>query len=337
LFATHPSLIKRLKAIDPRFDAREFEQARQQLAARSVNESDRAPVQPAPSAKIEDLISLPATAPGMVAGLVGNPGAAHMQRARQIRESLPEVVTQAGIHPESACALLLGLALDLHRDVRERQKLFISQQVSAADLTAIEDLQPAIDALAPEQRVPALLLAFPALRQLTRETRLQLLSTLHGMLQREGRMSLHSYVLRKLAQVHLRDEFDPAARLQRKPLSAVQPDVQVLFSVLAQHGHHDEASARRAYEIGAHHLYPRERPPYAVSANWAGPLDVALTRLDQLAPVAKEQLVEAMVKTVMHDQVLTLGEAELLRTLCASLHCPLPPLATRQDAVGCRV
>jgi hypothetical protein len=31
-------------------------------------------------------------------------------------------------------------------------------------------------------------------------------------------------------------------------LQAVQQDAQVLFSVLAQHGHADETSARRAYE-----------------------------------------------------------------------------------------
>ena len=59
---------------------------------------------------------------------------------------------------------------------------------------------------------------------------------------------------------------------------------------------------------------------------WATALDVALSRLDQLAPIAKEQLIEAMVATVTHDQQLTIGEAELLRAVCASVHCPLPPL-----------
>ena len=59
---------------------------------------------------------------------------------------------------------------------------------------------------------------------------------------------------------------------------------------------------------------------------WAPALDGALSRLDQLVPIAKEQLVEAMVATVTHDQQLTMGEAELLRAVCASMHCPLPPL-----------
>ena len=37
-------------------------------------------------------------------------------------------------------------------------------------------------------------------------------------------------------------------------------------------------------------------------------------------------LIEALVVTVAHDRQVTLGEAELLRVVCASLHCPLPPL-----------
>jgi hypothetical protein len=152
------------------------------------------------------------------------------------------------------------------------------------------------------------------------------MACLNGMLPQDGSVALHSYVLRKLAQVHLRDDLNPSARTSRLTLQAVQRDAQILFSVLAQHGQSDETGARRAYEAGMHHLFPRERPAYGIAGPWAAALDRALSRLDQLAPIAKEQLVEAMVATVTHDQQLTIGEAELLRAVCASVHCPLPPL-----------
>jgi len=324
LFATHPALEDRLKAIDPRFDPREFERVRAQLAAAEEAKAQAAPEQTS-AERLESLISIPGAAPA-VAELVGNPGTIHMRLARQIRKSLPDAVVIAARHPHTARALLLGLALDANSEARARQKQFIARQVSANIAEAVTRLQGAIDALEPEQRMPALFGAFPALRQLTREERLQLISCLNGMLQREGRMSLQSYVLRKLAQVQLRDDLSPSVRTRQLSLNLVRKDIQVLFSVLAQHGHADEVAARRAYEMGVHHLLPRARPEYMASANWAQPLDLALSRLDQVAPVVKEQLVEAMVKTVTHDQQLTLGEAELLRTVCATLHCPLPPL-----------
>jgi Zn-dependent protease with chaperone function len=323
-FATHPALVDRLKAIDPRFDPKEIDSARARMAAQAAVEVESPPAARAAGAK--SMIDLPAAGPAMVAELVGNPGTAHMQLAREIRESLPEAIVAAGRHPQSARALLLALALDSNPEIRARQKQAIALRLTPEVAAVTGALEPHVDALEPEQRIPALLRGFPALRQLTHEERVQLMACLNGMLPRDGNVALHSYVLRKLAQMHMRDDLNPGARESRLTLQAVQQDAQVLFSVLAQHGHSDPTGARRAYEAGMHRLFPRERPGYGLTGPWAPALDGALSRLDQLAPIAKEQLVEAMVATVTHDQQLTMGEAELLRAVCASVHCPLPPL-----------
>jgi Zn-dependent protease with chaperone function len=321
-FATHPPLLERLKAIDPRFDPQEIERARARMMAATVEAET-----PAAQARAADyVIDLPVAAPSVVSQLVGNPGTVHMELAREIRQSLPEAIVAAGRHAQSARALLLALALDSNPQTRTAQKQVIAQRLSVEIAAATAALEPDVDALEPEQRSPAMMRGFSALRQLTHEERVQLMACLNGMLPPDGNVSLHSYVLRKLAQMHLRDDLDPAARARRLTLDVVQQDAQVLFSVLAQHGQSDETSARRAYEAGMHHLFPRERPAYGIAGPWSAALDLALSRLDQLAPIAKEQLVEAMVATVTHDQQLTIGEAELLRAVCASVHCPLPPL-----------
>jgi hypothetical protein len=249
-----------------------------------------------------------------------------------LREGLPEALVAAGAHAGSARALLLALALDADAPSREQQKRFLAQQLGAEVIPEMARLQAQVDALAPEQRLPAVLRTLPALRQTPRVERQRLLAALNAMLQRAGGASISRYALRKLVQVNLRDELEPAARLGALPLSGVASEVQVVLSVLAQQGCGDEAAARRAYEIGAHHLYPRVRPAYAAPAQWQGPLDSALSRLDRLAPLAKEQLIEALEKTILHDSQATIGEVELLRTVCASLHCPLPPLLAAQAA-----
>ena len=257
-----------------------------------------------------------------------------MEVAREIRQSLPESLSVAGRHPSSARALFLALALDPQPAARERQCNFVGRQLGQDVAREVATLLADVDALEPQQRMPVLTHAFPALRQLTRDERVQLMACLNGMLQREGTLSLQAYVLRKLAQVHLRDDLDPRGRRGKLLLNAVAADLQVLLSVLAQQGHESGQEARRAYEAGMHHLLPRERPAYAVGNNWSMQLDVALSRLDQLVPVAKEQLIEALLKTIGHDGRLTIGEAELLRAVCAALHCPLPPLVGGE---GCRL
>jgi Zn-dependent protease with chaperone function len=328
MFATHPPLLERLKAIDPRFNQQEFAEVRARLAAA---EQAVAPVAKAAAAqntveKLDALIGAGTAVPIALAQLVGNPGTAHMKHAQQIRQSLPESLSVAGRHPASSRALFLALALDADPATRERQERFIAQQLGADVATLVTSLSGDVDSLEPQQKLPVLMHAFPALRQLTREERMRLMACLNGMLQREGQMSLQAYVLRKLAQVQLRDDLEPRAPAGRFPINAVTAELQVLFSVLAQQGHTNETDARRAYESGMHHLLPRERPSFAIPINWAQQLDAALSRLDRLAPAGKEQLIEALVRTIAHDQQLTINEAELLRAVCAALHCPLPPL-----------
>jgi len=327
-FATHPALEDRLKAIDPHFDKGEFAEMRARLIAaeRAASTAETVADKPTAAERLDSLIAVPGATAAAVAQLVANPGTIHMEVAQGIRQSLPESLSVAGRHPASSRALFLALALDTDPATRERQRTFIGRQLGAEVADAMAGLQADVDALQPQQRMPVLMQAFPALRQLTREERLKLMACLNGMLQREGRMSLHSYVLRKLAQVHLHDDLDPRARAGKQPLNALIGELQILFSVLAQHGSQDEDQARRAYEAGMHQLLPRERPAYAAPAHWAPELDRALSRLDQLVPAGKELLVAGLVKTIANDQRLTLGESELLRAVCASLHCPLPPL-----------
>jgi len=66
-------------------------------------------------------------------------------------------------------------------------------------------------------------------------------------------------------------------------------------------------------------------PPYTPISNWLL-LDEALMRLDSLAAPMKQELIEALVLTIVYDRHVVPTEAELLRVICASLHCPLPPL-----------
>jgi hypothetical protein len=56
-------------------------------------------------------------------------------------------------------------------------------------------------------------------------------------------------------------------------------------------------------------------------------LDDVLPTLDRLEPMGKELLVEGLVVAISHDGLVSVEESELLRTVCASLHVPLPPLS----------
>jgi hypothetical protein len=65
-------------------------------------------------------------------------------------------------------------------------------------------------------------------------------------------------------------------------------------------------------------------PRYVVPPDCAAALDPGWDALDALDPPSKQRLVEAIVVAIRDDGIVQVAEAELLRTACALLHCPLP-------------
>jgi Zn-dependent protease with chaperone function len=327
-FATHPPLVERIRELDPRFQPSEFDEVRKRMneeraMAGEAAESDAAAAPPRRS-PLEGAVALE---PAAVAGLVANPGEEHVEQAQALLASLPASFRQATRDPMRATALFLALAIDREPKARDSQLGFIEQHLGAEFLEVVKQMLAEVDGLSPVQRMPALLQVFASLNQLARSERVSLLQCLNGLLVRESRASVFAYALRKLAQVQLQDNLDP----RRRPagyLSAAgaRDELQVLFSVLAAEGNESELAARQAYDAGMEILLPGIRPPPVKLGHWPPKLDAALTRLDRLQPAAKGELVKALVATVAHDQRMAVPESELLRAICAVLHCPLPPL-----------
>jgi Zn-dependent protease with chaperone function len=327
-FATHPPLIERIREIDPRFQPSEFDEVRRRLGEqRAMAEEEAARAAPAAARRGGFLEGAIVLAPAAVAELVANPGTEHVFQAHAVLQSLPPSFQHAARQPVHATALFIALAIDTAPESRERQLAFIHQQLGGDFHGQVQVMLAEVDALSSVQRMPALLQVFAALSQLGRPERVTLLKCLNGLLMRESRVSAFSYALRKLAQVQLQDNLDPRRRTAGH-LSAqgARDELQLLFSVLAIQGSADEQAARKAYDAGIEPLLPGIRPPMLRLAHWPPKLDAALSRLDRLRPAAKEQLVEALVTAISHDGRMTVPESELLRAICASLHCPLPPL-----------
>jgi len=55
-------------------------------------------------------------------------------------------------------------------------------------------------------------------------------------------------------------------------------------------------------------------------------IDGGLAVLGKMNSAGSKSLLQAIATTVGHDGKVTAAEADLLRTICASLNCPLPPI-----------
>ena len=146
----------------------------------------------------------------------------------------------------------------------------------------------------------------------------------------DGQVSLFEYCLGRLLTVQVIESLDPrATRASAGASPATMQQFATLLAVVAQAGHEDAASAQRAYLAGLQRVLPRDHLPRAPPANGVLALDAVWEPLDALDPLAKQAMVEAITAAVSHDGRVSVAEAELLRTICGVLHCPLPPMLER--------
>jgi hypothetical protein len=155
--------------------------------------------------------------------------------------------------------------------------------------------------------------------------RRQLLGAIDTLVRTDGTITLSEFALARLARVHLLEQIVPTTNAPRATLLQLEPDLQVVLSTLARFGSSDASAAQEAYEYGLMKALPGRTTPYRPLEDWVPAVDTALDRLDLLRPGDKPRLIEALATIVAHDGTLEVAEAELLRAICGSLHCPLPP------------
>ncbi len=325
MLATHPPLLARLRALDPHINEAELAARKRRVQKQWEQERIGRDAPPTATHRPPASVAVPAAA-ALIAATAGDPQPRHLDHAVALRRALPAPLRGSAAEPEQARAALLALVLASDPGLRDRQLEMAAGKLDAGALAAIEAALPAALTLPPLLRLPAVLQLLPSLQTLPAAERLTLRELLRELMRVDGELSVSDYAMETLVTRVLSAQLAPRDPHGRAALTDMEPQLGIVFAVLAAHGSRGADDARRAYEAGLAPLLPRHRPAYAVLESWPQLLDDALAKLATLRPAAKQLLVEGLVRTIAHDAMLAPAEAELLRTICAVLEVPLPPV-----------
>jgi hypothetical protein len=333
----HPPLAERIAALDPEGTVGDVAPA----AARAWQAGERRRLEAlVPRARVArdeaaraeaftqslPYMTLRAT-PDFVVSRVGNPDWISLALGETLRVSLPEAVSQCVASPRRSRAMVLAIVAAGDETRWARQLALIEQGLGAAVRTEVEAERGLIATLSPYLRLPAVEAVFPGLRRLSRDEQRDLVTMLKALELEDGERELFELCLAASVRVGLMGGSGQTTSGPARLLWHVGDALGSLFSILAHHSSPSDAATReQAYRAGMDALAGAAAPAYLLPPNWAVALDVALFKIAALEPTAKRRVVAALTATVAHDGRLTLAEAELLRTLCAILRCPLPPL-----------
>lgn len=340
-FATHPPLVERIQRLEPSFRAEQLQRLRGSWFANPPDglAEDRMLGLAGSDAPGVDTLLPPELAgasqrlridPRQVAAQVATPADDDYQQAIRLAGSLSSQLRELARDREAAQPLLLALLLDTDPAVAALQRGAVQEQLGAPVATRMQVMADgALRGLPTALRLPLAALAFPTLRMLPRPQLQAFVQCIDALVHVDGRISLFEYCLSRLLQVQVLAALDPSRHphFGRRKTTSVRQEFSTLLAVVARAGNPgDEAAARRAYLAGLQRVLPQDHLPYAPPAAGVLALDAVWAPLDALDPLAKQLLVEAVTATISHNQRVNVAEAELLRTICATLNCPLPAL-----------
>ena len=327
LWATHPSLPERIKAIDPRFDGTFPEPP------------EVVDVHTEPWSKVERLTPppAPATVPGALAAFGAAVAAAAgtltpeaTSAARDLLASLPPELRAKARSPSDATLLIFGLLLDEDPGVRAKQMAAVTKNQGPEAARTLEEIGPALRQVTPDQKLPLVQLALPVLKTLPPTTLGPFADTLDELVQADGTVTTFEFAIQRLILRTLALHRDPKSLvIQIYSFQAVTPEISIVLSALAHASSENPAEAARAFAEGAAQLKLVEGKLALLSEADSGlvPLDAALDKLATSSGPIKQRLLMAAAHVVSADAVVLTQEAELLRAIAASLDVPVPPIA----------
>ena len=332
MFATHPPLLQRIQALDPSFRKDQLASLQQRWLSQPPNgleEDARLGLNDGEASRLPGVDAEFNVSPPMVVAQVAHPAADHYRRADVIISSIPEPLRALVANREDVVPLMLALLLDENTKVQGKQHAEIAARLGRETAVFAQAMRSEqLGALHPMQRLPLAALAFPVLRLRPRPELNVVLDTIHAVVNTDGHVSVFEYCLGTLLQHQLRESLDPSRHTMfgSSKVADVKCEAAILLALIAQAGHHNPHDALRAYIAGLQRVLPREHIDYAPPPEGVLALEAVWPVLNRLNPAAKQSMVEAVTAAVSHDGRISVNEAELLRTVCGVLHCPLPPM-----------
>lgn len=333
LFATHPPLEERIRAIEPGFRIEEIKELAEHMAQekrRALADAKREAEQRTSQVSQKKPAGFDFSADSIIEN-IGHPNWQAILAAAALADTLPEPLARAARHHEWSPAVVLLLLLEKNERLREQQLASIAEHVGQTAQQQVTELLRQFGNIGSQQRLPLLEIALPAVKRRSRAEIKQLHTAIRELSLTDQAISPFEFLLIQIIQSYLQDALQPASVKQNgnKSLEQRRAAVTASLSAIAWFGHDSDAeTAWPAYEAGFREtgLSARNVKPLWPQQSWMPDLQTALRALNELRPKAKEKLVKGWLTCIMHDGKATVHELEILRAFCATIHVPMPPL-----------
>ena len=325
-FRTHPALEERIERLDKHWDG-------QFLAPQSRRQAEQESPQCVDAGNGAEKLAAIAATVATGASLAHEPPIEFkpVEKPEISHEETVLKLTDAAHETYSARALIFVLLLAPSERVVHEQQLDIIRQNHGSDFfkTALR-LIPLTEQLAPEDRLPLVEKAFPALKQLAAQQYQEFRKTLVELAKADGEIDIFEWCLYRLTLRYLEPTFSevkPVKAKHNRPEKLYQ-EIATVLSYLAHYGHDTALQTQQAFHQAcvAAGFDEQRMTLQTIDFNTLKPLNLALATLTEAYPHVKGRAIKAMAACVKADGHLRPVELDIVRTIAAILESPVPGL-----------
>ena len=303
LFATHPPLDQRIRAIHPNWDGNMIESKRLQWSGPDERVGRFAGFSANTAAETGDIDSV-----------IGAAVAAKWEHAQLRADS-----------PADAMAMVVGLLAANHSDSAGPVMGMAADRFGLPFAAMASRWMERLGSTPRGEWLALLDMQLPWLRRISREDAEELLAATTAMIATDGKIDFFEFLLQKVLDRHvsLAHGLRPTPAMKHRSLSGLAGETAAIAGIFARAAGDPDAIAQAAREFSEHEGVPM--PPPVTDAGVAE-LSAALEKFDAATPLVKSRLLRLCALIVSHDQRATSDERELLRCVAEAIGAPIPPL-----------
>lgn len=340
LFATHPPIEKRIRAIDPAYDQ---ENQKKKARLKKRLEKDRIAGAEAAADRAKDAGSAagaggigqamggigeshPALRPEVILAAIGTVSGGQIDRAGKLLENIPVKLRDAAHEPFEAEVLVVALLLSGREPAAETVPDWFHDRAGQQPANAAQDFLQKLKQGDREWFLPLAELALPTLRQMSDEQYRTFRETIEQLIREDESVSLFEFALEKMIVRQLDTAFSDKKqpRIRHHHFKTLGQELSILLSAMAHESESDSRDAWRAGLEPVKKLLPGDVSLLEPGECTPDKLDKALREIAASANPVKKYVLSALVHCSTSDDRISIRERELLRAVSEAIDCPIP-------------
>lgn len=314
LFATHPPIDKRIKALGSAL-------SQEDVVRRSASRN-----QPTDHSKTQDSDGgHDFMDPMWILAAMGTIDSRQISKAGTLLEKLPQPVKQAIHEPLGAESLIFATLLSGEIEIETEQVEQIKILCGAETEYAVLNIKQHLSAIKPEWQLPIVEIAIPALKEMSEEQFERFRTTISALIKADGKVTLFEFALEKIITHQLEVVYSKKAdpKITHTNLNRLGNEISVLISAIA---HESTRNPEEAWNAAIQTLDKAKSDLKFVKQSDCtfDAVDNALEEIGKSSGAVKKSFINAALHSIALDGISNRNEMEWIRAMAAAIDSPLP-------------